>query len=92
MTADDWAGDHVLGMVLKDTGVLLLHSWPLLVPVRVLEFGFFAVVNGRNPWCYPAVSYHHMSPQDIQDMWLFEQQWFRLVSCLMVWILLCQKY
>ncbi|KAL3444337.1 hypothetical protein BJX65DRAFT_173188 [Aspergillus insuetus] len=78
MTADDWAGDHVLGLVLKDTGVPLVHSWPLLVPVRVWEFGFFTVVNGRNPWCYPAVSYHHMSPKDIQDMWLFEQQWFRL--------------
>ncbi|KAL3456678.1 hypothetical protein BJX64DRAFT_281167 [Aspergillus heterothallicus] len=77
MTAEDWAGDHVLGMILKDVGVTLVYAWPLLVPIRVWEFEFFKEVNGHNPWCYPVASYHHMSPQDIQDMWLFEQQWFR---------------
>ncbi|KAL2869416.1 uncharacterized protein BJX67DRAFT_378972 [Aspergillus lucknowensis] len=77
MTADDWAGDHVLGLILKDSGVPLVWSWPLLVPSRVWEFEYFSKENDRNPWCYPVASYHHMSPQDIQDMWLFEKQWLK---------------
>ncbi|KAL2840159.1 hypothetical protein BJY01DRAFT_250147 [Aspergillus pseudoustus] len=77
MTADDWAGDHVLGMILKDLGVSLVWSWPLLVPIRVWEFEFFTEGNDHKLWCYPVASYHHMSLQDIQDMWLFEQKWVR---------------
>ncbi|KAL2819873.1 hypothetical protein BDW59DRAFT_181580 [Aspergillus cavernicola] len=78
MTMDNWAGDHVLGRILSGIlGVPLVWSWPLLVPSSVWEFEYFTEVHRRNPWCYPAVTYHHMSPQDIQDMWLFEQQWFR---------------
>ncbi|KAL4772594.1 hypothetical protein BDW60DRAFT_216580 [Aspergillus nidulans var. acristatus] len=77
MTADDWAGDHVLGRILGDIGVSLIWSWPLLVPSSVWEFEYFTKAYGRQPWCYPAVSFHHMSTQDIWDMWLLEQQWFR---------------
>ncbi|KKK12830.1 hypothetical protein ARAM_001162 [Aspergillus rambellii] len=76
MTADNWAGDHVLGKILYDLGVSLVRSWPMLLPSSVWEFPYFAEGHNRNPWCYPAVSYHHMSPEDIQNMWLFEQQWF----------------
>ncbi|KAL5041249.1 hypothetical protein BDW71DRAFT_213217 [Aspergillus fruticulosus] len=77
MTADDWAGDHVLGRILGDIGIPLVWSWPLMVPSSVWEFEYFTKAYGRQPWCYPAVSFHHMSPQDIWDMWLLEQQWFR---------------
>ncbi|KAL4923777.1 uncharacterized protein BDV17DRAFT_231309 [Aspergillus undulatus] len=77
MTAEDWAGDHVLGKILIEKEVPLTWSWPLLVPSSVGEFEPFTKVFGRQPWCYPAVSFHHMSPQDIRALWLFEQQWFR---------------
>ncbi|KAL3470069.1 hypothetical protein BJX99DRAFT_251485 [Aspergillus californicus] len=77
ITADNWAGDHVLGRILSDIGISLIWSWPLMIPSSVWEFEYFTKVHGRNPWCFPAVTYHHMSPRDIQDMWLFEQQWFR---------------
>ncbi|KAL4783882.1 hypothetical protein BJX76DRAFT_348233 [Aspergillus varians] len=77
MTADDWAGDHVLGRILDDIGIPLLRSCPLLVSSSIWEFEHFTKVYGRQPWCYPAVSFHHMSSQDIQDMWLFEQHWFK---------------
>ncbi|KAF2719055.1 glycosyltransferase family 31 protein [Polychaeton citri CBS 116435] len=26
-------------------------------------------------WCYPTVSYHHMRPEAIKDIWEFEQKW-----------------
>ncbi|KAL4915438.1 hypothetical protein BDW62DRAFT_188490 [Aspergillus aurantiobrunneus] len=74
VTAEDWAGDHVLGRILHDIGIQLVWSWPLLVPSSVWEFEHFAEVYGRQPWCYPAVSFHHMSSQDIQGMWLFEMK------------------
>ncbi|KAL4943960.1 hypothetical protein BDV06DRAFT_122932 [Aspergillus oleicola] len=77
LTTDSWAGDHVLGQILTDTGVPLIWSWPLLVPSSVWEFEPFTKVFGRRPWCYAAVSFHHMSPNEIQAMWSFEQQWFR---------------
>lgn len=80
MTAKDWAGDHVLGKILHDMGIPLVWSWPLLVPYSVREFEPFTSNYGRRPWCHPAVSFHHMSSQDIQDIWLFEQRWFRFVS------------
>ncbi|KAL4878239.1 hypothetical protein BJY04DRAFT_209443 [Aspergillus karnatakaensis] len=77
MTADDWAGDHVLGKILDDIGISLVWAWPMLSATSVWEFEHFIELYGRRPWCFPAVSYHHMSPHDIQDLWRFEQQWFR---------------
>ncbi|KAF9889496.1 hypothetical protein FE257_007206 [Aspergillus nanangensis] len=77
LTARNWAGDSVLGQVLGDVGVPLLWAWPMLLQRRAWEFDPFAEAYGRVPWCYPAVSYHHMSPGDIEAMWEFEQQWFR---------------
>lgn len=31
--------------------------------------------HGHSDWCYPTVSYHHLSPDMIEDLWKFEQQW-----------------
>ncbi|KAL5333596.1 hypothetical protein BJX70DRAFT_55240 [Aspergillus crustosus] len=77
MIAEDWAGDHTLGKILDDIGVPLVWSWPLLSASSIWEFEHFTELYGRASWCFPAVSYHHMSPQDIHDLWQFEQQWFR---------------
>lgn len=79
-TADNWAGDCVLGKVLHDAGVRLLWSWPMLQTARVWELDHFAEGYGRKPWCYPAISYHHMDTQDIEVMWHFDQEWFGDVS------------
>ena len=81
-TDKHWAGDCVLGRVFKDAGFPLTNSWPILqgdypgvVP--------YANPNGRSSaedemrlWCYPSVSYHHVTPEVIEDLWHFEQQWF----------------
>jgi hypothetical protein len=29
----------------------------------------------RRQWCGPTVSYHHLSPNAIRDLWEFEQKW-----------------
>lgn len=73
-----WAGDCVLGKTFTDSGVPFINAWPAfqsdypgLVP--------YARADGpdelRRVWCYPTVSYHHMSPAMINDLWHWEQEW-----------------
>jgi hypothetical protein len=76
-----WAGDCVLGKAFTDSGVPFKNAWPAfqgdypgLVP--------YAKADGRSvpdeslrEWCNPTISYHHMSPAMIQDLWNFEQDW-----------------
>ena len=80
-TNGHWAGDCVLGKAFTDSGVPFTNAWPAfqgdypgLVP--------YARADGRSvpdeslrEWCYPTVSYHHMSPAMIDHFWHFEQQW-----------------
>jgi hypothetical protein len=80
-TANEWAGDCILGRVLKDVGVLLHWAWPMMQTTRVWELDHFSQAYSRTPWCFPAVSYHHMNADDITAMWRFEQKWFGDVSC-----------
>jgi hypothetical protein len=81
-TAKHWAGDCILGNVFKDAGVKFTNSYPMFqghYPGTVP----YAKPNGRSSegdpmrvWCYPSVSYHHVTPKVIEDLWGFEQQWF----------------
>lgn len=80
-TSRNWAGDCVLGRVLRDEQVPLVWSWPMQLTSKVWETDHFSEGYGRRPWCYPAVSYHRMQPKDILDFYNFEQEWFRSVSC-----------
>ena len=82
-TDKHWAGDVVLGKAFKDAGVSFSNAWPLIqgdFPGLLA----YARPDGRpvadsklRQWCYPAVSYHHMTPDMIKDMWNFEQHWAR---------------
>lgn len=80
-TDHHWAGDCVLGTAFRDAGVKFTNAWPItqgdypgLVP--------YAGPDGRpvaNPsarvWCYPVATYHHVSPETVEDLWNFEQDW-----------------
>ncbi|KAJ5808959.1 hypothetical protein N7474_010228 [Penicillium riverlandense] len=76
MTAEEWAGDCVLARALGQVRVSLTWAWPMMLTVTPSELDHFSEGYGRQPWCYPAISYHHMSPKDIEDMWRFERAWF----------------
>jgi hypothetical protein len=68
--------------VFEDAGLPHTNSWPIfqgdypgVVP--------YANPNGRSSaedemrlWCYPSVSYHHVTTEVIEDLWRFKQQWF----------------
>lgn len=79
-TGNHWAGDCVLGKILLDVGVPLHFSWPMLQNTNVGELDEFSPDFYRRPWCYPAVAFHHLTAQDIQSLWEFEQKRYKDVS------------
>jgi hypothetical protein len=59
-TAENWAGDMVLGKALKDIGVQLFCAFPHFQgdPVSSLDYNISKIE--RRPWCYAPITYHHM--------------------------------
>lgn len=79
-TDKHWAGDCVLGKAFEDAGSRLLWSWPLTVGDSPNVQNFFKSDYYKRMWCYPAVTYHHLSTDEIGSMWHFEQDWIKTVS------------
>jgi hypothetical protein len=76
-TTENWAGDMVLGKVLRDVGVQLFWAFPHFQgdPVSALDHNVLKVE--RRPWCYAPITYHHMRGPDVRQLWDFEQAWQR---------------
>ncbi|KAL4923556.1 uncharacterized protein BDV17DRAFT_276754 [Aspergillus undulatus] len=72
ITESEWAGDCVLGILLKEAGIELNWAWPMLQLAPVQEIDHFAGNYGRTPWCYPAVSFHHLRPEAVKELANFE--------------------
>ncbi|KAF4539656.1 Glycosyltransferase family 31 [Lasiodiplodia theobromae] len=70
LTRNEWAGDLVLARAMKNQGIYPTRSFPILQR----ETPFTLDYTERH-WCFPVVSYHHMTPDWIQAMWDYEQQW-----------------
>lgn len=75
-TDGHWAGDCVLSKFLQDAGGQLTHAWPIYQGDSIGNMNYDSVNNNYRLWCHPTVSYHHMTPAVIKDMWEFEQQTF----------------
>ncbi|KAI5193590.1 hypothetical protein E4T38_09879 [Aureobasidium subglaciale] len=73
-TANHWAGDCVLGKLLKDAGISLTWTWPNLQNAPISSVKYTANGYSKRLWCHRAVSYHHMAPEEIEPVWQFEQQ------------------
>lgn len=82
ITDKHWAGDCVLGKVFKDAGVRFTNSWPIFQgnypgTVQYARTGSFSGAKEKiRVWCRPSISYHHVAPNVIEDLWHFEQEWF----------------
>jgi len=77
LTDAHFAGDAVLGRTFSDSGTPFTGSWPIMQgedPGMVP----YDKADGERVWCYPAVSYHHLVPEAIEDIWHFEQQWIAI--------------
>lgn len=71
----EWAGDIILGQVFIDADVPMTYSWPIFQPTFFGMVDFGQSLQHRRYWCYPAASFHHMTPEAIEDMWTMEQKW-----------------
>lgn len=76
-TDREWAGDCVLGKVMTDAGVSLHWSWPLSYIDSIADLEPTQEMYDKRLWCHPIVGLHHMKPDEIQDLWAFEQDWSR---------------
>lgn len=71
LATDECCGDYIVGRLFKEE---LDHevqgAWPNIQGETLGSLDYSA-----ENWCHPVISYHHVSPQDIVDMWRFEQNW-----------------
>lgn len=74
-TENHWAGDCVLGKAFSDAGVSLSWVWPIFQGDDVGNMNYSVTSWDRRLWCHPSVSYHHLSPFAVGDLWEFEQNW-----------------
>ncbi|KAF2174892.1 glycosyltransferase family 31 protein [Zopfia rhizophila CBS 207.26] len=76
-TATHWVGDCALGKVLEDVKVPLHRAFPHMQSDSPSTMDPKTTKMDRGVWCYPAVTYHHVSPSEIEELWRFEQDWFK---------------
>ncbi|KAH8649130.1 hypothetical protein BX600DRAFT_517523 [Xylariales sp. PMI_506] len=76
-TSHHWAGDCVLGKVLKDAGVELSWAWPTFFGDMPFDMDYNATFGAPDvhPWCYNAMTWHHLGPADLQEVAAYEQKW-----------------
>ncbi len=74
---DEWAGDISLGTIFGDAGVPMTYGWPIFQPAFYGVTFFGVEFEDRRYWCYPAATYHHMTPESTRDLWQFEQRWLK---------------
>ncbi|GAM84713.1 hypothetical protein ANO11243_027140 [Dothideomycetidae sp. 11243] len=70
-----WAGDIVLGRVLNAAGVVLTPAWPHFHPHAPGNDTYYWADDDRRFWCYPALSYHHVNPEVVRELWGVEQKY-----------------
>lgn len=79
-TKSHWAGDCVLGKAFREAGAPLGWAWPTIQGVKPGSISYDKYDYGKRLWCYPTMSYHHLSPAEVEDIWWFEQEWLKNVG------------
>jgi hypothetical protein len=80
LTDSHWAGDCVLGKYLAESGTSLTSARPAIQGDYPGIVPYMGPDDREGPpieaslWCTPAVSYHHVDPATIKDLWNFEQE------------------
>ena len=70
LTSTSCCGDEVITRTFLEVGVQLTLAWPLIQGETVASLDWTA-----KHWCTPAVSWHHVSPAEIDALWQFESAW-----------------
>lgn len=75
-TRDHWVGDYALGKVAEDAHIPLHRAFPHFQSDSPATLDPATEKINRDVWCYPAITYHHVSPAEITELWAFEQAWY----------------
>ncbi|KAH7086377.1 hypothetical protein FB567DRAFT_69413 [Paraphoma chrysanthemicola] len=75
-TKTHWVGDCALGKVLEDAKIPLHRAFPHFQGDSPASLNPAIEKIDRDLWCYPSISYHHVSPAEIEELWAFEQDWY----------------
>jgi hypothetical protein len=70
ITANSCCGDEVLAQAFATVGVLLTHAWPLIQGETISSIDWT-----RGHLCAPAISWHHVSPTEIESYWQYQTEW-----------------
>ena len=62
-------GDRMIGRILLDENVKLSKAWPMLNGEKPLTLPF-----SKSHWCQPVITMHHMTAQEVSQVWNFEQE------------------
>ncbi|KAI0022526.1 glycosyltransferase family 31 protein [Xylariomycetidae sp. FL0641] len=76
-TMDEWAGDLVLGQVLRDAGIELLWALPHFQGTSLDALDWATAELDKLAWCYAPATFHHMNKPTAKMLWAFEQRWHR---------------
>lgn len=76
-TKTHWVGDCALGKVAEDVKLPLHRAFPHLQGDSPATLDPATVKIDRDLWCYPTITYHHVSPSEIEELWHFEQDWYK---------------
>jgi len=63
-------GDKALAVALKQRGIGLKGYWPMFNGEIPATVGF-----GREIWCEPVLSLHHLTGTEMEDLWQWIQDW-----------------
>ncbi|KAF2751287.1 glycosyltransferase family 31 protein [Sporormia fimetaria CBS 119925] len=76
-TKDHWVGDCAVGKVAEDVDIPLTKAWPHLQGESYRTMDPQVSKVDRGAWCFPAITYHRVSPDEMRELWEFEQEWFK---------------
>lgn len=76
-TKTHWVGDCALGKVLEDVKIPLHRAFPHFQGDSPATLDPAVTKIDRDLWCYPTITYHHVSPAEIEELWAFEQDWYK---------------
>lgn len=73
---DHWYGDVALATVLEQhLDIKVSSAFPMIQGGDPTVMDFSEIGNDKKLWCFPAISYHHLAPTTMREIWEFEQHW-----------------
>lgn len=69
-TSSSCCGDEIVARALLEADVPMTPAWPLIQGETVATVDFT-----KNHWCTPAITWHHVTPLEIDAIWKFQADW-----------------